>query len=111
MGDSLKFAIQALDEKMTSKMELIEKNLRYQQDGFKLTMEARIGKFVDHSKAEESTLSHFTQMINDEVDSLRKQHDSIQLLLRERVLTLESQLGRFKNQIYILNQAVLLLII
>ena len=47
MGDSLKYAITALDEKFSSNIELVEKKLKYQVDGFKQTMEARIGKFLD----------------------------------------------------------------
>jgi hypothetical protein len=35
MGDSLKFAITALDTKFSSSIELIEKKLKYQVDGFK----------------------------------------------------------------------------
>ena len=49
MGDSLKFAISALDQKCSSSMELIEKKLKYQVDGFKQTIEARINKFLDQS--------------------------------------------------------------
>ena len=72
MGDSLKFAISALDQKFSTSMELIEKKLKYQVDGFKQTMEARISKFLDQSQGGENTIAHFTQMVHDEVDSIRK---------------------------------------
>jgi hypothetical protein len=49
MGDSLKLAINALDHKFSSTIDLIEKRLKYSVDGFKQTMEARIGKFLDQS--------------------------------------------------------------
>jgi hypothetical protein len=44
-------------------------------------------------------------MMHDEVDTLRKQGEDMQVLFRDRVMTCEQQIARFKTQIYILNQA------
>jgi len=89
MGDNLKFAISSLDEKFSTNIELIEKKLKYQVDGFKQTLEARISKFLDQSQVGENSMAHYTQMVHDEVDSLRKQGEDMQMILKERVLTLE----------------------
>ena len=52
-------------------------------------MEARIGKFINQSQGGENTISHFTQMMHDEVDSIRKQGEDMQMLMKERVIAIE----------------------
>jgi hypothetical protein len=103
MGESMKFAVSSLDQKLSSQIELIEKNMRYAMEGFKREMDARVTKFLKDSNVGETAMAAYTQMVQDEVDSLRRQGEEMQGLMKERLLTVETGLARFKHQIYILN--------
>jgi hypothetical protein len=103
MNESLRFAVSSLDEKLSNQIDLIDKNLRYAMEGFKREMESRVNRFLKDSNVGETAMAAYTQMVQDEVDSLRRQGEEMQGIVKERLLAVETALNRFKNQIYILN--------
>lgn len=42
MNETMKFALQSLDEKLSSQLEIMERKLRYQIDGFTKSVEVKI---------------------------------------------------------------------
>lgn len=66
-------------------------------EGFKKEMESRVNHFLKESNVGETAMAAYTQMVQDEVDSLRRQGEEMQGLMKERMMTVETGLSRFKH--------------
>lgn len=50
MNETMKFALQSLDEKLSSQQEIMERKLKYQIEGFTKSVEIKIQQQADVSK-------------------------------------------------------------
>jgi hypothetical protein len=60
LNDTMKFAIQAVEEKLNSQMEIMERKLKYQIEGFQKTVEQKLQKHADITKGEGNSIAAFT---------------------------------------------------
>lgn len=90
MNDTFKFAIQAIDEKLSSQIDITERKLKYQIEGFQKIVEAKMQKHADITKGEGNSIAAFTSSCQDEVDLIRRQANEMISNMRDRVTQMET---------------------
>ncbi|TNV73927.1 hypothetical protein FGO68_gene13425 [Halteria grandinella] len=108
LSEQMKIAIEALDNKISGQLDLLEKRYNYNMDGVQKTVEAKFSKYTTQISKDMSQTNMFCQNTQQQIDMIAKKAEDLSHLVVQKLTPMENFITRVKNQVQILNQYFIL---